>query len=395
VNHRMTFTPDWPEADAAEYVRVFGTRPVALARAPGRVNLIGEHTDYNEGFVLPFAIDRAVHVAAGTGAKAQLRVSSAALGETVTFPLEVCGPAAEPSFANYIRGVAYGLRRLGIPLEGANLWVGGDLPSGCGLSSSAALSVACATALAGLSNTELNPIDLVMVAQQAERDFAGTPCGIMDPYVSVFGRAGNLLLLDCRAVAHRFVQLRLPGHSLVVIHSGVRRELAGAAYGCRVEECESAVAKLAAEDPSIHALRDVSLDTLNRAATRLSPVQLRRARHVVTENNRVQAAVEALDQADSDELGRLLFDSHDSLRDDYEVSCGAIEELMNIVRSSNGVLGARMIGGGFGGCILVLARSGAVDPMLGKVHREYDPRHESPSRAFVVQPSDGARCLRL
>ncbi|MFH1108291.1 MAG: galactokinase [Planctomycetota bacterium] len=391
----MTFTPNWPEVDAAEYVRVFGARPAVVARAPGRVNLIGEHTDYNEGFVLPFAIDRAVHVAAGTGAKAQLRVNSAALGETVTSPLEVCGPAAEPSFANYIRGVAYGLRRLGMPLEGANLWIGGDLPSGCGLSSSAALSVACATALAGLSHTELDPIDLVMVAQQAERDFAGTPCGVMDPYVSVFARAGNLLLLDCRAVAHRFVELRLPGCSLVVIHSGVRRELAGEAYGRRVQECESAVTKLAAGDPSIHALRDVSLDTLNRAAARLSPVQLRRARHVVTENKRVQAAVEALDQADSDELGRLLFDSHDSLRDDYEVSCGAIEELMNIVRPSNGVLGARMIGGGFGGCILVLVRSGAVDPMLAKVHREYDPRHESPSRAFVVQPSDGARCLRL
>jgi len=391
----MTFTPDWPRVDAAEYERVFGTRPVVVARAPGRVNLIGEHTDYNDGFVLPFAINRAVHVAAGDGANARLCVHSIALGETVTFPLEGRGPAAELSFASYIRGVAYGLRRLGISLEGANLWIGGDLPSGCGLSSSAALSVACATALAGLSNTELDPIDLVLLAQQAEQDFAGTLCGIMDPYVSVFGRAGNLLLLDCRAVAHRLVQLRLPGYSLVVIHSGVRRELAGEAYGHRVKECESAVAKLAVEDPSIHTLRDVSLDALNRAATRLSPVQLRRARHVVTENKRVQAAVEALDQADSDELGRLLFDSHDSLRDDYEVSCDAIEELMNIVRPSNGVLGARMIGGGFGGCILVLVRSGAVDPMLAKVRREYDPRHESPSRAFVVQPSDGARCLRL
>jgi len=391
----MTFTPDWSQVDAAEYVRAFGARPVVMARAPGRVNLIGEHTDYNEGFVLPFAIDRAVHVAAGNGAKAQLRGISAALGETVTIPLEGYAPAAEPSFANYIRGVAYGLRRLGISLEGANLWIGGDLPSGCGLSSSAALSVACATALAGLSNTELDPIDLVLLAQQAEQDFAGTLCGIMDPYVSVFGRAGNLLLLDCRAVAHRLVQLRLPGYSLVVIHSGVRRELAGEAYGHRVKECASAVAKLAVEDPSIHTLRDVSLNALNRAATRLSPVQLRRARHVVTENKRVQAAVEALNQADTDELGRLLFDSHDSLRDDYEVSCDAIEELMNIVRPSNGVLGARMIGGGFGGCILVLARSGAVDPMLAKVRRKYDPRHESPSRAFVVQPSDGARCLRL
>lgn len=373
----------------------FGSSPDVVARAPGRVNLIGEHTDYNDGFVLPFAIDRAVEVAAGPAAPGFVTVHSAVMNETVTFPTEVSQPATDVRWQNYLRGVVFELRRRDLLVDGAALWIGGDLSPGCGLSSSAALCVASTLALKRLVHTELGALDVVKLAQFAEHKFVGTPCGIMDPYVSVFGRSGQGLLLDCRSITHEYVSLELPGYEFVVVQSGVKHELSQGAYDQRVRECQTAVTAIAAVDPTVRALRDVNLDLLQRHAERLVPVIAKRARHVVTENQRVHEAVAALRSGRIPDLGQCLFDSHGSLRDDYEVSCPEIDGLMSLLQDHHGVLGARMFGGGFGGAILALVHKNALPTLAATIAETYTRTDCKPPEMFTVRPSQGAECRPL
>lgn len=378
------------ESILRHYHQTFGVAPGLVARAPGRVNLIGEHTDYNEGLVLPFAIDRAVVVAAGPGTDGLVRVHSASYGQTVAFPCAVSEPADEDTWQNYVRGVVSGLHRRRVTVGATNLCIGGDLPLGSGLSSSAALCVATTLALTELGGVKLEALPIVEVVREAERDFGGTPCGIMDPYVSLLGRAGHALLLDCRNAEHEHVPLNPPDLEFLAVPSGVRHELAQSAYATRVRECREAVASLREVEPEIRSLRDATLEALNRHRSTLGPTLERRARHVVSENSRVADVVHALRKGDYESIGQMVDASHASLRDQYEVSCDGIETLLNLLREEESVLGARMIGGGFGGTVLALARSGAADRLSRKLRQQYLSPADDTTRVHVVRPMEGA-----
>lgn len=367
---------------------VFGTAPEVIARAPGRVNLIGEHTDYNEGLVLPVAIDLALYVTGRRRLGDRIVVHSHAMGLAAELATDGGHPAPAGAWWNYAGGVVAGLRRRGAALSGCELCVSGDLPVGGGVSSSAALCVGTALALAALHRFNIDPIELVALAQTAEHEFAGTPCGIMDPFVCVFAKAGNAVLIDCRRRSHEYVPLDLGMHRLLLIDSGVRHELATGAYERRVRECQEAAAK----HLGAGSLRDVTAARLEALRSHLGDVSYRRARHVVTENERVMRVVAALRTGRIEEVGRILDQGHRSLRDDYEVSCPEIEQLITLVRSSPGVLGARMIGGGFGGNLLAIAESGAVDGIVSAVERAGGMQASPPPRAITVESAGGAEC---
>ena len=368
---------------------VFGAAPEVIARAPGRVNLIGEHTDYNDGLVLPVAIDQALYVTGRRRPGDHVAVDSRAMGEAAEVAIDIERPAPSGAWWNYVGGVVAGLRRRGAELDGCELCVSGDLPPGGGASSSAALCVGAALAIAALYRFTIDPIELVALAQNAEHEFAGTPCGIMDPFVCVFAKAGNAVLIDCRRRSHEYVPLKLGTRRLLLIDSGIRHELATGAYERRVRECQEAAAKHVGRG----SLGDVTAAELGALRARMGDVSFRRARHVVTENDRVMQTVAALKGGRIEELGRILDQGHRSLRDDYEVSCPEIEQLIIIVRGSPGVLGARMIGGGFGGNLLAIAESEAVAGIVSSVER-VGGTQGSPPRVIPVESADGAECHR-
>lgn len=340
---------------------MFGAVP-RIYRAPGRVNLIGEHTDYNGGFVMPAAIEFAAWAAVSNRADRKLVVHSENFGETCQFPLpDGRGSVPKPSghWSDYVRGVAVMLEREGAALKGANLLIRSQVPMGAGLSSSAALEVAVSWALApnGMDGTQRTKL-----CQRAENEFVGVRCGIMDQFVACHARAGNALLLDCRGLEYHYAPLP-SGVKMVIANSMVRHSLAEGEYNRRREECAEAAAYFG------RGLRDVNLDELNRAS--LPDVLLRRARHVVTENARVLEACGALDRCDLSEFGRLMYESHRSLRDDFEVSCAELDALVEIARGVEGVYGSRMTGGGFGGCTISLVAADRVDALRAAIQSGY------------------------
>ncbi len=386
---------------SAAYADRFGRRPGVTARAPGRVNIIGEHTDYNQGLVLPFAIGQSLFVAAGPAGSGQITVHSLAKDQTVTFPSTVDGPSQQASWQNYIRGVCCGLSKRGVVITGADLLIGGDLPLGGGLSSSAALCVATALALLKLADTVLPSFEIAALTQQAEQEFAGTPCGIMDPYVCLFGKAKHALLLDCRSKTHEYLDLELGNAGFALIDSGLAHELSSGLYEQRVQECKSAAAAIAQHETSVCSLREVTIEMLERQVGRLDPVLARRTRHVISENARVLQARQALANKRCDELGCLLSASHQSLRDDYEVSCPQVDELVSALQEIDGVWGARMVGGGSGGMVLALIESAAVAGLQATLRRRFtsgagaagsNPPRGHAKRVCPVQPSAGANC---
>jgi galactokinase len=371
----------------ARFEEEHGRRP-RLFRAPGRVNIIGEHTDYNDGFALPAAIDLAIVVAAAPRADRRVRARSLALGAAIEFDLDA---AAAPSgdWGDYIRGVVLMLRREGCEIGGADLMIAGDLPMGAGLSASAALEVAAAVAMTALADRMIGRVELAKLCQRAENEFVGARCGVMDQYASCCGAAGHALLLDCRTLRAEPIAIA-PSARLVVCDSMVRHRIAGGEYNQRRRECEQAVALLAQRLPGVAALRDVTLDALARNAEALPDVLYRRARHVIGENARTLRAAAALQDGDLPECGRLMNLSHESLRDDYEVSCPELDCLVAIARGLSGVHGARMMGGGFGGCVIGLVDASAADSIVDAIRAAYgEAIGEAPS-VFCCAPAQGA-----
>ena len=358
----------------------FRTTP-DLYRAPGRVNLIGEHTDYNLGFVLPIAIDLACYAAAAPNRDGVLRVYSQQLRQGREWPIEKISDL-KPSgdWTDYVIGVA---RQL--PLHrGRNVIIDSTVPVGAGLSSSAALEVAAALAL-GWSG-ELPSLDLAKLCRSAENDFAGLPSGIMDQYVSVFGRAHAAVKIDCRNLASELVHMP-SGIALVAVNSMVKHELGSSAYRQRVEECASAVDAIQRHCPEVSSLRDATLEHLEMIA---DPVALRRARHVISENARVLEFVEACRRGDAVSMGRLFVASHRSLQQDYEVSCEELDFLVDTAVSIPGVWGARMTGGGFGGCTVNLVEPARVDGFEEQIRDAYVRRFGIEPVFYHVRASDGA-----
>ena len=374
---------------AAAFRERTGRDPEGVWAAPGRVNLIGEHTDYNDGFVLPAAIDRLVLVAAGRRDGGRLRLWSLQAEPPADLELAGIGPGTVGGWAAYPAGVAWALGQAGVELGGADLVVDGDVPAGSGLSSSAALECATATALADLGGADLDRADLAGLARRAENEVVGVPSGVMDQMVSMLGRAGHALFLDTRSLGAEQVPLPLEaaGLCLVVIDTRAGHRLVDGAYADRRAACQAAAAVL-----GVPALRDATPALLERYATALGDPGLRRARHVVTENARVLAAVELLRAGDLDRLAPLLAASHASLRDDYEVSSPELDTAVEAAVAA-GAVGARMTGAGFGGSAIALVETALAGRVADRARDAFAAAGFGPPQVTAVVPSDGARRL--
>jgi galactokinase len=373
------------------FERAFGAAPRVFS-APGRVNFIGEYTDFNEGFVLPLGIDRRTYVAAAPRPDRTLRVCAHDLGETRQVRLGDGARSRTGSWMDYVAGTACALEGAGLQLSGADVLIASDVPRGAGLASSAALEVAVGFALASLAgDAEPDRLALALAGQRAEHEWVGTRCGLMDQYIAAFARPGHAILLDCRTLVGTAVPLELGEARVVVLDTQVRHDLATSAYNERRTQCEAGVRAIASDHEGVKALRDVSLSLLRDYTSRLEPVVARRCHHVVSENARTLEMVEALRNGDMAKAGLLLSASHESLRRDFEVSCEELDFLVERVGEHPGVYGSRMIGGGFGGCVLCLVQASEVEGMIERVSQEYARRFARTAQAFVVQPSAGAR----
>jgi galactokinase len=370
------------------YQQRYGTHPRLLVRAPGRVNLIGEHTDYNDGFVLPVAIDRATYVAARARDDGQVAVYAAAIGQEDSFSLDAIVYNQQKRWSNYVRGVVKALQTREPGIKGANLLINGDVPMGSGLSSSASLEVSVGYAFQLLNNFNLLGEELALLCQGAENSFVGVRCGIMDQFISALGRADHALMIDCRNLSYRPVPLP-QGVKVIVCGSGVSHQHASSGYNQRRAECEEAVRLLQGPLPKISALRDVTLGDLARHGQLLSPTVLSRARHVVSENQRVLDSVQALGAGDVARFGALMNDSHTSMRDDYAISVPEIELLVDLARKVPGTFGSRLTGGGFGGSTVSLVQDNAVDQFHEAVATAYRAATGIEAAIHVCRASEG------
>jgi len=377
---------------AAAFGGRYGRAP-RLFRAPGRVNLIGEHTDYNGGFVLPLAIERETVVAAAARGDRRVRAYSLGREEEAEFDLDRPGPTRRGLWLDYVEGVARALEGRGVELSGADLLIASDVPAGAGLSSSAALEISAGLALARVSGREVDGVTLALAGQQAEHTYVGTMCGIMDQFVASLGRAGHALLIDCRSLEAEAVPLDTAEVAIVVCDTGVKHELSSSEYNARREECARGVELLKESLPGVFELRDVSAEELARHARLLPEPINRRCRHVVTENERTLLAAGALRRGDLGETGRLMNESHESLRDDYEVSCRELDLLVETARSLPAVLGSRMTGGGFGGSTVSLVRRDALAEFEQTVSARYERETGAAPSILVTEAGAGAEEL--
>ena len=378
---------------AQEFGHRFGRRPT-VSRAPGRVNLIGEHTDYNDGFVMPAALEFATLVAASPRPDRRLNVYSMIMDETRSFDLDAPPETGRHDWSDYVFGVAVMLERAGRRLQGADLVVSTDVPLGAGLSSSAALEVSSAHALLNASGLPFDPIAIAKICQKAENDYVGMRCGIMDQYVSACGVAGHALLIDCRSLELRNVPIA-PNLRLVVTNSTVRHRHAGGEYNARREACEEGVRLLKPALGPITALRDVTPEGLEANRNRLPDLIYRRCRHIVTENARVLEAERALIAGDFAACGKAMNASHASMRDDFEITCPEVDFLADLAQGAEGVYGSRMTGGGFGGCTVSLVEAAAVERVSQMLIDGYRVGCGLDAQVYVCSPSDGARLVPL
>ncbi|HTZ67318.1 MAG TPA: galactokinase [Roseiarcus sp.] len=372
---------------AVEFAYRFGRVPT-VSRAPGRVNVIGEHTDYNDGFVMPAALEFATLTAASRRPDRRLTVYSMIMDETREFDLD-SPPAASGDWSDYVLGVALMLEMSGRRLSGADLIIWSDVPIGAGLSSSAALEVSVAHALLTASGLPFDPIAIAKICQQAENDFVGMRCGVMDQYISCYGVAGHALVIDCRSLASRDVAIA-SNLRLLIANSRVRHQHAGGEYNLRREACEEGVRLLSRYLGPIKALRDVTPKQLDAKRRKLPELVYRRCRHIVTENARVLEAARALEAGDFVACGRAMNASHASMRDDFEITCPEVDMLAGLARTVKGVYGSRMTGGGFGGCTVSLIEVSAVDKASQILIDGYRIAMGLDTEIFVCAPSDGA-----
>jgi galactokinase len=371
----------------AAFVDRFGVQPTVAALAPGRVNLIGEHTDYNDGFVMPLALVKCTAVVAGPSDKSTAEALALDCdSEAATFAVDASLTPGDPAWSNYVKGVVAQFVKHGKTVPAFNAAIASDVPIGGGLSSSAALEVSTATVLEQLVGMTLDPIDKALWCQAAEHEYANMPCGIMDQFISVMGREGHLLMIDCRSHETRQVKLDDPSVAVLVTNSNVKHELTGSEYPTRRKQCEAAAGIL-----GVKALRDADLAMLEAAKDQCDEVVYRRARHVIGENQRTLDAADALDSGDYVTVGQLMIASHESLRDDYEVSCPEIDTLVEIACKLDGVYGSRITGGGFGGCTVTLIASDKLDAAVEAIASQYKAAHGIEPTCFATTPGAGAR----
>jgi len=378
---------------AADFQKHYGRAPRWIVAAPGRVNVIGEHTDYNDGFVLPMAIERYAIMAADSAATpGQISIYDTHFKESATVDVSATVTKGQPKWSNYIRGVLAGFQNRGVKIPALDLAFMSTVPLGGGLSSSAALEVCTATLMEAATGKTIDPIEKALLAQKAEHDFAGVPCGIMDQFISALGREGHLLLLDCRTRKTELVPMSDPSVALLVINTNVKHELSGGEYAQRRAQCEEAAKNL-----GVKSLRDVSPDQLEKGKGKLSEVVYRRARHVIGEIERTVHAAEGIRASNWPGVGNLMYASHASLRDDYEVSCAELDAVVEIAEDigyQGGVYGCRMTGGGFGGCCVALVKAGAVDAITKKIAADYKIKTGIEASIFSSRPAAGATIIK-
>lgn len=377
-----------------QFERTYGRPPAWLAAAPGRVNIIGEHTDYNGGFVLPMAIDYYTLVAAAPNASDIVNLRSSASPDAVSVDLSrPLTPGPGGHWSNYPKGVLAGFIERGRVPPGFDALVQSTVPIGGGLSSSAALEVATATLIETATGKRLDPIDKALLCQRAEHTYAGVPCGIMDQFVSTLARKDHLLLLDCRSNQPSWVPMTDDSVAILIVNSNVKHNLASGEYRQRREQCEEAARALGVES-----LRDASNDMLQHGASRMSELSMKRARHVIGENERTLRAAECIQQHDWQQLGQLMYASHESLKSDYAVSCAELDTLVDIARSmgpERGMFGCRMTGGGFGGCVVALIAADRQQAIAGEIEAEYRRRTGIAASSFGSRPAQGASALPI
>ena len=388
---RTDLAPDAMRAalTAAEPRAAADPRAIRVVRAPGRVNLIGEHTDYNLGFVLPAAIDLEIRIAFVPTDDRRVELISGATGERLSFDLDAIG-SRRGTWIDYPTGTAWALAEAGVEMHGLRGIIASSLPTASGLSSSAALELASAWALTEAPGGGLEPLELARICQRAENAYVGVNCGLMDQFASACGVAGDAILLDCRSLDFRPIALPLATHTLVVVHTGSTRSLTTSQYNVRRAQCEAAAAALALENPAVRSLRDVTPAMLPRIRDLVGDDAFRRSRHVVTENGRVEETILALASGDLAAVGRLWAASHASLRDDFEVVSPELDALVEIATAVPGVVAARMTGAGFGGCTINLVERGAVAALASRVMEDYPGRTGLTPRVYAVDAVAGA-----
>jgi len=375
----------------AAYRERFRSEPL-LVRSPGRVNLIGEHTDYNEGFVLPAAVDKAIVFALGRSDEAECRLEALDFGQAFSFHQERVERSGL-GWPNYLLGVVREIRMAGRKVPAFRCLFGGDIPIGAGMSSSAALEAGLAFGLNCLFDLGLEPLEVVKLAQRAENEFVGVRCGIMDQFVNIFGRPRSVLKLDCRSLEHAYYPFDRDDLGIVLCDTGVKRELASSEYNVRRSQCEAGVKALRKYAPGLRSLRDVTAGLLEAHGRELDPVVFRRCAFVVGENGRVEEACRDLERGDWSAFGRRMNASHDGLRDDYQVSCRELDVLVEAARSLPGVLGSRMMGAGFGGCTINLVESGALEDFRARVGDDYRAKVGRPPLFYLSRLSSGTEAM--
>jgi galactokinase len=382
-------------SSSRQYTARFGGDPKWIVAAPGRVNLIGEHIDYSDGFVLPMAIDRYCVVAAGPAADGSAHIYSSTADDEVTISLTKPERNAKSGhWSNYVAGVLAGCCQLpGMRPAGFNAVAASDVPIGGGLSSSASLEVATAALVEAIAGKPLDPRAKALLCQRAEHDFAGVPCGIMDQFASAMCEADHLMLLDCQSQAIEQIPFVDPDVIVLIINSNVKHELAGSEYGERRQQCERAAQVL-----GVTSLRSATLEQLESSRDRLSDVEYRRARHAISEIARTVEAAKAAKRNDWPTMGKLMVSSHESLRDDYEVSCTELDVLVDLalkIGSQGGVYGSRMTGGGFGGCTVSLVQATKVDQVARQIAENYQRKTGIAPTVLTSRPSRGARVVKV
>ena len=376
-----------------KYKELFNEEPF-LFRSPGRINLIGEHTDYNMGYVLPAAIDKAIYFAINNRNDNYCKIYSLDLNDSFEFSLnKICKSGKH--WPDYLIGAVDQLIKNGYSISGFNCVFNGDIPIGSGLSSSAALEAGILFALNRIFNLGINNIELVKLAQKAENEFVGVQCGIMDQYINIFGKRGNALRIDCRSLEYEYFPFKLDNVSIVLIDSNVSHSLFTSEYNKRRQECNDGIAIINKDHPEVKSLRDVSREMLYEYKSKLNETVYKRCKFVVEENDRLIKACEALNISDLKLFGSLMYQTHEGLSKDYEVSCKELDYLVELTKTNSSVYGSRMMGGGFGGCTINLIENSAIELISKTIMAEYKEKFGLEAKTYITKISDGTNIISI
>lgn len=374
-----------------DFTRNFNEEPT-IVRSPGRVNIIGEHTDYNNGFVLPAAIDKAIYVAVSPRNDETIKLYSGEFDEFFETSLKTLKPT-DRFWPNYILGVADQLLKRGYSIKGFNLTIDGDVPIGSGLSSSAAVECATAFALNQIFKLGIDKKDLAFIGQKAEHTFAGVMCGIMDQFASVFGKKDHVIKLDCQSLDYEYVPLELEGYKILLLNTNVKHSLGSSEYNTRRAQCEQGVAWVKEHHREVNSLRDVTMEMLHQYVEPKDKLIYQRCKYVVEEKQRLLTGCEDLKKGDLEALGKKMFQTHDGLSKEYEVSCKELDFLVDAVRNNPDVVGARMMGGGFGGCTINIVKEEAIDALIDRLEEDYEKNMGLKLTAYIAQVENGTSLI--